>query len=263
MKKIILTYIALFCLFFLSAGCEKSKVVEVPLQFEEDVVIQGQLVADTLFQGVRITRTLPVNETFNISKAQITDAFVYLRINGVKIVPLHFTSDSIYMPLSYLYVNRGDNYELFGEAEGKKFYSQTIIPKTPEVLSSDYNKDNKYMEATITVNSGEVYGALWNIGRSNQLCAKDFYSIVLPDNGMSNLTIHSIELPEQYQSYFYEGRRFIWIYAFDKQYKAFFNSKGNNQPIENYFVQGGGSIAWNVYGDHVIGLFIGLAKSNL
>ena len=70
-------------------------------------------------------------------------------------------------------------------------------------------------------------------------------------------------MPEKYSSPIYNERRFIQVYAFDKQFKPFFNSKDNNQPVGNYFIQGGGSIAWNVYGDHVIGLFIGIAISHL
>jgi hypothetical protein len=53
------------------------------------------------------------------------------------------------------------------------------------------------------------------------------------------------------------------IYSFDKAYLKYYNSKGNQQIINNTFIQGGGSVVWNVFGDDVIGLFIGVAKSKI
>ena len=47
------------------------------------------------------------------------------------------------------------------------------------------------------------------------------------------------------------------VYSFDVQYLNYFKSKNNNQPSDNVFAQGGDQIAWNVIGDHVIGLFMG------
>lgn len=256
-------YIFPFFLLLFLFGCEKSSIVDIPLPYEEDVVVQGQLVADTLFQGVKITKTIPVNETYDINKAQIKNAFVYLRINGVQIVPLHYVSDGIYMPVNTLYVMSGNTFEVFGRANGTEFYGRTIIPDKPVIVSSEYNQSGKYMEATVKVNAGEVYGSVWSIGRSGQTTGNDFYSIISPDNNAANITTRTSVLPDIYQSSFYDDRRYIQVFAFDKQYQAFFTSKGNNQPVSNYFIQGGGSVAWNVYGDHVIGLFIGVTKSNL
>jgi len=254
--KIILA--GLLLIFF---GCENSKIVDVPLQFEENVVVQGELYADTLFPGIRITKTIPINETFDIDSAQIKDAYVYLKINGVKIVPLHFTKKGIYKPAANFFVRSGEVYELDGEADGKIFYSQTIIPQKPVITNRDYNSSGKFMEATTQANPDEVYGAIWNIDKIDTLSANDFYSIVAVDNNASVIT-RTTTLPDIYRSSYYDGRRFIQVFSFDKQFKSFFNSKDNNQPVSNYFIQGGGSIAWNVYGDHVIGLFIGIAKSS-
>ncbi len=256
-------YIIAAGLLFIFFGCENSKIVDVPLQFEEDVVVQAQIYADTLFQGVRISRTVPINKTYDIKTAQIKDAIAYLRINGIQIVPLHYVANGIYMPAGNLAVMSGDNYELFGAAGGTKFYSQTIIPKTPDVSNIGYNEMGKYMEASVKANTGEVYGAVWNISRIDYLTASNFYSIVSPSGDQTNTSTRTDVLPEIYQSVYYDGRRYIQVFAFDQQFKPFFYSKDANQPIENYFVQSGGSIAWNVYGDHVIGLFIGIAKSRL
>ena len=261
MKK--LYYITVILISVIFFGCEKSNIVEIPLPFEEDVVVQGRLITGQTFQGIRITKTIPVNETYDITKAEIKDAFVYLKINDVRVIPLHYTSDGIYMPVSNFYLSAGSTYELFGQANGRSFYSKTIIPQNVIVINSDYNSEGNYMEANVQVNPGEVYGGIWIIDRSAATSAVDFYSIVSQTNDDPDVLARTTVMPEKYSSPIYNERRFIQVYAFDKQFKPFFNSKDNNQPVGNYFIQGGGSIAWNVYGDHVIGLFIGIAISHL
>jgi hypothetical protein len=53
------------------------------------------------------------------------------------------------------------------------------------------------------------------------------------------------------------------VYAFDSAYREYFNTKENNQPIQDSFAQGGGLINWNVQGNNTIGLFIGIAKGDI
>ncbi len=258
-----LKYLCVISFFLFAYGCEKSSIVSIPVPYEEDVVVESQLIAGQNFQGVRITRTVPVNEIFDINKSEVKNAVVYLKVNDVKVIPLHLISYGIYLPTANLHVDYGSKYELFGKVEGNSFYSQTIIPQKPVEVSSDYNSTGNYMESTVRSNPGEVYGGIWSIDRLTKTSATDFYSIVSPSDNQAIISTRSTTLPQEYRSADYEGRRFIQVYAFDKQFKDFFNSKDNNQPFSNYFAQGGGSIAWNVYGDHVIGLFIGIAKSRL
>ena len=257
-----LNYFFVIGFFLFSYGCEKSSIVSIPVPYEDDVVVECQLIAGQNFQGVRITRTIPVNETFDIDKAAIKDVVVYLKVNNVQVIPLHYISKGIYLPDAGFLVKYGSKFELFGLVDGKSFYSQTIIPQMPVEVSSNYNSAGNFMEAAVQSLPGEVYGGIWSIDRLANTSASDFYSIISPNNNQTIVSTRSTALPQQYRSTSYEGRRFIQVYAFDKQFKDFFNSKDSNQPVSNYFAQGGGSIAWNVYGEHVIGLFIGIAKSH-
>ncbi len=262
MKKI---FILIFFLIVGLAGCENTDTVEIPLPYQEDVVIQGQLVAGETFKGIRITKTLNINETYDIKKAEIKNAFAYLKINDVQIIPLHYTSDGMYLPIDTLFITNGDKFELYGEASGNKFYSETLIPHLPVVKSSNYNSSEYYLEASVQSYPNETYGSLWIIDKDLSKSATDFFSIT----NSEDLTINPISttrtqyIPERYRSLIYDGRRYIQVYAFDKQFKSFFNSKDSNRPAESYFQEGGGAIAWNVFGDHVIGLFIGIAKSHI
>lgn len=257
-NKILLILISL-----IYSGCENSDIVEISLPYEENVVVQAQLVAGEIFQGVRITKTLPANETYTISKAEVKNAYVYLKINNIHIIGLHYTTEGIYLPADTLLVKTRDKIEIFGKVDDTPFYSQTYVPSNPTIINSGYVSNGSYMEATVQAQANEVYGGLWVIDRYTNTSAEDFYSITSPENNNTTLKVRTAELPEIYRSSVYSGRRFIQIYSFDPQFKEFFNSKNNNQPISNYFIEGGGSISWNVYGDHTIGLFIGMAKSHL
>ncbi len=264
MKK----YISLISIFVLIlVGCEKTDTVEINLPNQEYIVIQAKLIADEDFQGLRITRTLPVNETYDIKKAEIKNAFVYLRRNDVQIIPLHYTLNGIYVTTSALPIVSGDKYELIGEANGHKFYSKTFIPQVPVVTNFDYNANQYYMEANVKSHPNEVYGSLWVIDGNLNRAADDFYSVINTNTGdtLTNplSTTRTQELPEIYRSFSYNNRRSVLVYSFDKQFEPFFNSKNNNQPVESYFQEGGGTISWNVQGDGVIGLFIGMANSSL
>lgn len=261
MKLLLKNLILLLAILY--TGCENSDVIEISIPFEENIVIQAQFVGDEVFQGLRITRTLPVNETYSINKAEVKDAFAYLLINDKQVVPLHYKSDGIYLPIKNLIVKNGDKVELWGNIDKTSFFSQTFVPKSPVILNSNYSSSGKYMEATIQAQPDEVYGAIWSIDRQNELSAEDFYSLSSSDAFPANINVRTTVLPEIYQSPSYNGRRFVQVFSFDKQFKAFFNSKNNNQPINHYFIEGGGSISWNVQGNHVIGLFIGMAKNHL
>ena len=59
----------------------------------------------------------------------------------------------------------------------------------------------------------------------------------------------------------YNGQRFIRVFSFDKSFKAYFNSRTSSGNIDDPFIQGGGSTEWNVQGDNVIGMFVGVAES--
>ena len=80
---------------------------------------------------------------------------------------------------------------------------------------------------------------------------------------MSTINVRTSPVPVEFRSPVYNNRRFIQVYSFDKSFNKYFNSRTSGQSINDPFVQGGGTVEWNVYGDNVIGMFIGVAEGDL
>jgi hypothetical protein len=255
-KKIVLATLAGF---FFSA-CENSTDVNTEIPYQEYTVINAQLPAFEIFQGVTITHTLPLDVPYDITKAEIRDAVVYMLENSIRIIPLHYTSNGLYKPLGDITIRAGTQYELFATVNNKSVYSITVVPDLPDVVDVT-NVNNTYLTAGVEAKPGEAYGAAWIIiAGGNSMIADDFFSIETTDQYPSTVSVRSQDIPAPYNTPTYRNNMYIQVYAFDKPYKDYFITKSNSDPISNTFTSGGGSVAWNVYGDHVIGLFIGLAK---
>ena len=254
-------YCILFFIFsFLFVSCENSTDVETDIQYQEYTVINAQLSAGNIFEGVTITHTLPLGVEYDIHKAEIKDAIAYIREDGVKIVPIHYTSDGVYKPITVFPIKAGSQYELFASVDGKSIYSKTFVPDTPSVVQV-LNVNNNYLTAEVSARPNVAYGAAWIISQGNYSQeANDFHSIVTADHFPSDITVRTIDIPAPYNTVAYSNSFYVQIYAFDQAYKDYFITKTNSSPIENTFTSGGGAVAWNVYGENVIGLFIGIAE---
>jgi hypothetical protein len=248
---------------FLFIGCENEQVVNTSIAHEEYTVVQAELKPDKRFPGVRFTKTLPLGTPFDIELAELKNISAYLRIDNVQIIPLHYKSEGLYEPLYDFYIESGQVYELFAERDETFIYTKTIIPEIPIIVQSNYNQGEYYLEAQVRSFEGEVYSALWIIGSSNVEKAPDYFSVSLPTyiTGNSTVAVRSMSLPEEYRRSNYNGSRLIQVFSFDKSFKAYFDSRTSGQSVEDPFIQGGGSVDWNVQGDNVIGMFIGVAES--
>ncbi len=254
-KLILLSVLAL-----LVSSCENSTDVVVDLPYTEYTVVDAQLTAFQLFKGVTLTHTLPLGEDFDIKKAEIKDAVMYLVENGVKIIPLHYFADGLYKPLQDITIKVHNQYELFAAVGTKSIYSRTIIPEVPEVVNIT-DVDNKYLSAEVTAKAGEAYAAAWLISSGGELMtAGDFFEVVTPDQYPANVLVRSMDIPAPYNTLTYRDRVYIKVFAFDKVYREYFITKTGSSQINNTFTAGGGAVAWNVSGDHTIGLFIGVAE---
>ena len=258
----------LITVFFLSLiGCENVGLVETKLEFKEKVVVRAELIPDSIFAGVSFTKTLPVNETYDISKAELKDVDGYLRINNAQIVPLHYEKDGVYKPKYSLVFEEGSTVELLATVNEKSIYSKTIIPHKPSIM--EVSRGNNFIQASVSTRPEEAYGAAWVIYSSsfnNEIdIAKDFQTVSAASefDPSGTIVVRTADIPENYLASSFYGQIYIQVYSFDKSYIEYFKSKGNNQLVNNVFVQSGEAIAWNVYGEDVIGLFIGMAKSNM
>ncbi len=256
--------IILLLLFIAFSGCENEELLNPELSFKQKVVVSCQISSVGLFSGVTLTRTLPLGVKFDISIAEIRNATLYLRINGFKIIPLHYTENGLYKPLYELKANEEEYYELFGEWEAYRFYAITKIPVKPVIKSVNFNATEFYAEANVNTFKDEVYSALWAVNIGTYDTPKDFYNIAVPQGELQNnsIVLRSASYPINYQTPVYNGRRYVRVYSFDRSYSDYFKTKDQTEDINNPYVQGSGNTIWNVKGENVIGMFIGINKSD-
>lgn len=260
-------YFILISFIFLSifTGCENEEIISPKISYDELLVIQSELITNSVFPGVRVTKTLPLGVPFNIKNAEIKNATLYLRVNGIKIIPLHYTSDGLYKPLYEFKVQKGELYELFGERDIQTFYAKTIIPFKPEVNSTSYNLSGNFAEATVKSFKDEVYAALWIVDTGIIKTADNFYSVSVPENvsEISTINVRSAAYLKEYRTSEYNGGRFIQVYAFDRSFDDYFKTKVQSETISNPYVQESGSTIWNIQGAKVIGMFIGITEGDI
>ncbi|MGE5457434.1 MAG: DUF4249 family protein [Methanococcaceae archaeon] len=260
----------IWCVFLLvcSMGCEQTQTLEPESEFKEKIVVFANLTEGVIFTGVTFTRTLPLNTVYDIKNAELINVTAYLKINGLRIIPLHYTKEGIYLPQNVLSISSGDTYELFATYNGQSIYSKTTIPGTPVVTNSSLIAD-KFIEASVIPKDNEVYGAVYIISGNTPgtviASAPDFYEIIYPSkiNRPPEIILRTVDIPEVYRTDSYKAKTYLRVKAFDKQYYDYYKTRSGNQQVNNSFTQGGGQVLWNVYGRNVIGLFIGSSEGSL
>ncbi len=262
MKDLLKIYVILF--FILLSGCKVEEIVDPGEIYEAYTVIQAEVQAGENFPAVRFTKTLPLGVSYDIKNSELKNVTAYIRKNEVQVIPLIYDIDGLYRPKYSFSVAEGEIYELFAKTEGKFIYAKTIIPYKPEVISAEYNASDYYLDADVSTKSGEVYGALWIITTSPLEKAGDFFSITEDSyNSVTKIIVRTSSIPEKYRTQFYSNYRNIQVFAFDKSFRDYFYTKSLSQEINDPFIQGGGNVQWNVQGDKVIGMFIGITPGDI
>lgn len=262
-KKLKIYFVIL--LIFISSGCQETGLIDPGIAYREKIVVIANLQEGLPFSGVSFTRTLPLNSSFDISRAELKDVTVWLRINGIKVIPLHYDKNGIYKPIDIFTVHAGEEFELYARYDNKDIYSRTRIPSRPNV-NSVIMAEGKYLESHLVPEENTVYGAVWLIAGTNASAyadtSNDFFEIIKPSgfDTKSGISVRTTEIPEKYLSDEYSGKIYVRVYAFDDDYYEYFRSRTKNQQVNNSFTQGGGDIAWNIQGEDVLGLFIGSAQ---
>ncbi|MGE5411158.1 MAG: DUF4249 family protein [Clostridiales bacterium] len=266
MNKILYYILVLICT-VIASGCQQEEILEPDSIFIEKTVIFANLKDGLLFDGVTITKTLPLSEKYDIKKAEITNAAGYIQVNGMQIIPLSYNKDGVYKSLHPITIKSGNTYELFIDIDGKQIYATTYVPYKP-VITEAHIVGDQYLTAKIKIGPSAVYGAAWYIPgatvNSYLGMAHDFQEITDPKTIITgeDVIIRTIDIPLVYRSSTYSNLTLVKAYAFDTQYYDYFKSKSNNQQITNSFTQGGGQTIWNIKGTGVIGLFIGSSESS-
>ena len=256
--KNILVLIYLISLF----GCEDTSVLEINVEESDYITIHAELIGGEEFKGVTITKPLPFDRDYDIEEAKLTDIIAYIQIDGAQVIPLHHTVEGIYRPLYELIIDPGSTYELFARVGPRKIYSITKVPDVPVVNKAVIQNDHSFT-ATVLSEPNVVYGATWVILIDTMAVVADNFKEINEDNENTLLTVNTQAIPQNLLPYVLSNTRFVKVYAFDRPYIDYFNTRENNQPLDDYFTQGGGPVAWNVYGENVIGMFIGVTASPL
>ena len=252
-------------LFLLFTACENEELLNVDSAYKELLVVQSEIIPDFNFPGVRLTKTLPLGVSYDINLSEIKDATMYLRIDSIRIVPLHYTSEGLYKPLYDLLVSSGEYYELFGERDNQTFYARTKIPYPPNLKNVFFDIGEYNAGAVIYPLKGESYTALWKVNIGTFISPTDFFNVSVSENVVvgSTVSVRAAAYPPEYQTNAYNGKRYIQVYSFDASFEKYFITKSGNQVINNPYVQGTGSTDWNVEGRDVIGMFIGYSKGEV
>ncbi len=262
-KKIIFIIFSFITIFF--NGCERVDVVEITLPFQEKLVVQGILEENKPLDGIVFTRTLPLNEVYSISKAELKDVVAYIK-NGVRVIPLKYDKAGIYKPLGTFIPQKKSNFELFAKWQDKNVYAKTYIPENPKIVRAFFITDGAgtYIQADIQNQTGVVFGAkaVAMEGSTVLYESEDFYSITQPNSDpKATIKVRTPVIPAEALNTFRNSFS-IKVFAFDEQYQNYFKTKKFSLPIKDSFVQSGGDVEWNVLGDG-IGLFIGFSSTTL
>ncbi len=252
-------------LLFVMNSCEKIDVVEVDLPYHEKIVVQGILEENKPFDGVAFTRTLPLNEVYSISKAELKDVIAYLK-SGVRVIPLKYNRDGIYKPVSTFIPQKQSSFELFAKWNNKNVYAKTYIPANPKIIRAYFltNGSGTYIQAEIQNQPDVVFGAKAIAMEESMILyeSEDIYSVTQPNpDAKAIIKLRTPVIPIEILNSF-KNNFSIKVFAFDKQYQNYFKTKKFSLSIKDSFVQSGGDVEWNVYGDG-IGLFIGFSSTTL
>ncbi|MCW8996447.1 MAG: hypothetical protein OQK77_11595 [Psychromonas sp.] len=256
-NKINTIFYIIFVLILIS--CEIEEIISPETGYVEYTVVQAEIRSGQIFPAVRFTRTLPLGIPYDIKQAELKDVTAYLIKNEVQVVPLIYSIDGLYKPRYDFYVDEGEVYELYANWEGKFIYGKTIIPHKPVITEVNNNVNPYFFEADILAETNTVYAAIWIVSTSPPAKADDFYSVSTPSENNNNIvSVRTATIPEEYKSAAYAGQRYIKVLAFDQSYRKYFDSRTSGQKINDPYVQGGGTVEWNMQGEKVIGMFIGV-----
>ncbi len=251
----------------LLAACESVETIDPDLPYTELFVVSGQISHGDINPEIRFTKTLELNRIYDIKDAELKNVITYIKNDEQGIFPLEYITEGIYQPITRLEILPGGTYELFAEYDGTRMYGVTKAPANPVVVNAELV--DGHIECEITPKKNESYCCVYvlvqglNVGIPNIVKREnDFFSVEGPfAEDSKNITIRTGVVPEEYRQQMRDYTLGVEVYAWDKSYKSYFETKNNNKPIDDIFSEGGGSIAWNVAGENTIGMFIGFSTT--
>ncbi|MCB0730573.1 MAG: DUF4249 family protein [Ignavibacteriae bacterium] len=241
-------------------SCTEVGVIEENIPFDKKYVVNGRLKAQSENIEISFSKSFALDENYTKSETAIENLTTYLWSENQGIFPLIHVGDGIYSQKDEIEIRPGQTYELHARIGDDRVYASTYIPVEPDIQEIQITEN--FIICKIIPNPNTVYGCKFSLvsiyNSSESLIENIFYEISDAVENIADLVIiRTSELPEEYFENSKNYKINLEVYAFDEDYKDYFDTRLNNKPVENIFSEGGGSVFWNVQGDNVIGMFIG------
>lgn len=260
-------YIILIITSLLLIQCEEIGVIESDIPFEEIYIINGHIVGDTKEIEVTISKSFEIQNNYDIKDVVLDSLTTYIWSENQGIWPLALNDSGKYVPIDDVAILPSTHYELYVKIGGKRIYSTTFVPQIPDIKETWI--DDNFIVCKLLPSINSVYGCKYRL-----FSVDDNYREIYSEETFFDLSeetenitepieIRTNILPEEYFNNPEKYWLLLTVYAFDNNYKKYYETRENNKPIENIFSEGGGSVYWNVEGENTIGMFVGYTKKEI
>lgn len=265
-----ITLLAVAVILAIAATACQEEVSPDGLPYVERMVVRGALTVGQPAEGIRFTRTLPLNYVHQDSssvytKIELTDVTGYIETEGTK-YPLTHTGNGEYQATG-LVVKPGTRYTLNATWQGNTVTATTVAPsQQPHVDTIAWIDAGQYndgttryaLEALIHPMQGATYSVEYSLSGGNYgLHSSTTYpdparrsTDVSSDNNVHLKVANFFSIKPSGENYHGSFK----VYAWEEGYYNFFNSYYNNmfaEDSDNPFGSQDRAIAWNVSGDGI------------
>lgn len=262
-------YLLLLCIIISLVSCEQEVVDTSGLKYKEQLVIKAFVFAGENAKNIKITRTLPPLEKYDINKALVRDAEVYIIHNSNK-YKLNYNPELQTYENFDIVFQEGEIYNFEAKWKNITAKSTTIIPKFELIekkyyfkLISDTNRyyDNTYWQMYLSAVISRDKKFVYYFDDERLFTDRYYFSYdrlindTVSINKLLNVEAELNIFSEDSSSATLQAKLFkYYVIAFDNSlwdYKT--TSWGGSGNFND------SNVDWNISGDG-IGLFIGSNK---
>ncbi|MEO5929452.1 MAG: DUF4249 family protein [Candidatus Kapaibacterium sp.] len=253
------------------AGCETGVTTPDDIPYVEQIVVSCLLEPEKPADSLRFSRTLPITEKYDTSKAIITDLTGTIQ-SGDSIYPLRYVSGIRYQAVG-LTPKSGKVYRLNVDWHGKHVTAVTRVPFPVSIDTITFFKapnprktgDNYYrMDVAVRPGVQEVYGIgyVFTNGAGVPLPQGELnraQSVARSQDTLADGRAHVISRGDSPLEGPPPFSGSVSLFSFDAPYYDYFLTYAHgDEPGDRVLANTGEKIRWNVHGDGV-GMFIGRA----
>ncbi len=267
----LLSLVSLVALTLLLTGCEQT-VDPVGIPYVERIVVRGLITTGDSIHGIRISRTIPIEEQYTEEKGWVVDADVTIQAEGTSYKAKHDGGGLYSVP--GLRVQARVNYRLDVAWHDKHVTATTLAPEALPIDSIRFVPTyydgyvDTVMEVVFIPRGNSVYGVTDQ--RTERFGGPGDYreTPIWNSEKIARLADTSsdwrIRLRTQY-GYLQTNtgpQDTLWgvLYSFDYPYYDYYRTFSKYDNGNGPFSTGGETTAWNVEGDG-LGMFVARARS--